>query len=210
MQFSILGVPFKCTKDMFAWEKFKWSLCVYWSQWWRAGLFSVGMLILWAGVIFFPAVVNTGVLPGHEEAELSMKLSVYIARSFFYWKDNLVLASVLLGAWLISLIVIAWYIQYYATFRKNYKSFDRHFFKPQVEKFWSWGFWKPSILTLVVSVLLGLAVGFVLGWFDIMDIVISLIGFIVGLVLFHIFLHGGSWGFILTPKQITLLTKGKE
>jgi ribose/xylose/arabinose/galactoside ABC-type transport system permease subunit len=72
------------------------------------------------------------------------------------------------------------------------------------------GFWKPFILTLVVSVLLGLAVGFVLGWFDIMDIVISLIGFIVGLVLFHIFLHGGSWGFILTPKQITLLTEDKE
>lgn len=43
MQFSIFGVPFRCTKDMFSWEKVKWTFCVGWAQWWRQ--FLVGYLL---------------------------------------------------------------------------------------------------------------------------------------------------------------------
>lgn len=211
MQFSIFGVPFKCAKDMFTWEKIKWSIYVYWAQLWRGGFLSIGVLALVVAVLFLPAFTNSAISQVFNGSNFEQKARVYLLYSMHVWvKDSLISGIGLLVCWVVGLILAASFIQYYATFRKNYKSFDRHFFKPQVEKFWSWGFWKPFILITLLGLLIGLIVGALFGAMDIPQGVVTLINLIVGVVLFHVFLHGGSWGFILTPKQITLLTEGKE
>jgi hypothetical protein len=197
MQFSILGVPFKCTKDMFALEKVKWSIVVYWAHLWRGVIFAVGMLALFAAILAVPAFLSWDALQAFNDSDLALRVLMYVVFSVDCWSKNwLALGVGLLTLWVIILFITSLYINYYITFIKGYKFFERHYFKPLVEKFWSAGFWKPFILILVLGGVIGFAIGFLLRWFDVMDSVISLIGFITGLVLFHIFLHGGSWGFI--------------
>lgn len=209
MQFSIFGVPFKCTKDMFTWEKVKWSIFVYWAQLWRGGLFSVVALLLWVGTFFLPGMINSNELEVlYQGAESSIKFLIPIVYASQYWYQQMFVTGImLLCLWFIGLILGAIYIQYYSMFKKNYLSFSRQFNKPEVLSLWSWGFWKPFILITLFSLLFGFVEGFVLGLADAQNVVIGLIGLIIGLVLFHIFLHGGTWGFVPIAKQQPKITK---
>jgi hypothetical protein len=85
MQISIFNVPFKCTKDMFTWEKFKWSIYVYWAPLWRGGLLSIGMLALVAAVLFLPAFTNSAVSQVFNGSNFEQKARVYLLYSMHVW-----------------------------------------------------------------------------------------------------------------------------
>ncbi|QOL20129.1 hypothetical protein [Candidatus Bodocaedibacter vickermanii] len=201
MQFSILGVPFKCTKDMFTWEKAKWSLFVYWAQLWRGGILGVvGVLI-----VCLPALLNFKALSKFFSATLEEAVWVFILLmidSMGYWyQQNLALVIVLFCLWCVGLILGMIYFQYYTLFKKNYQTFSRQLNKFEIRSLWSWGFWKPFIFITVFGLLTG---GVVRALFWVMDIQqgdVALISLVIGLVLFHIFLHGGSWGFVPVSRQ---------
>lgn len=203
MQFSIFGVPFKCAKDMFTWEKVKWSIFVYWAQSWRGALLVIGALTLLMGIFFLPGMINSNELAVlYENAERSVQFLVPIIYASQYWVQHLlVLGIVLLCLWFVGVILGAIYIKYYGFFKKNYRSFSRQFNKPMVISFWSGGFWKPAIFTMVFGLLVGCVIGALFRFLDVQQGGVALISLIIGLVLFHIFLHGGTWGFVPVSRQ---------
>ena len=202
MEFSIFGVPFRCTKDMFTWEKFKWSLFIYWAQLWRGSTLAVAALFVGGVVLLIPAFLDSDALAQFNNSELDIKITMHIAYSLHYWYQQLLIPGiVLVCCWFFGLILASLYIAYYATFKKNYQSFSRQFHKLEVKSFWSCGFWKPFILTTIFGLLFGWIAGAVLGLLDVQQAVITLISFMVGLVLFHIFIHGGAWRFVPVRKQ---------
>lgn len=196
MQFSIFGVPFRCTKDMFTWEKVKWTFCVGWAQWWRTTLVGY-LLTISLGIVVGAVSVVFGALkmPFSFDSEWSL---------------------ILLGALYIPALLIMLSIDFYVLFKKKYKSFDRHFFNPpQQLQFFSWLFWKP-FLVMAFLVLIGLCVmglvsilrivflgsvfGVVLEVFSSLWSIISLFVYLA-LMSGHITLHGGTWGFVPVRKQ---------
>ncbi len=203
MQFSIFNVLFKCTKDMFTWEKVKWTIFVYWAQLWRVALFGVGSILLFAGIFFLPVIINSDELVAlTESAEPSVRSLVPLVYASQYWAQQMFAPGIIfLCLGIVGLILGAIYIQYYTFFKKSYRSFDKHFNQAKVQSFWSGGFWKPFMLITVFGLLIGGLVGFLLGEFMVYDGLIQLISLSVGLVLFHIFLHGGTWGFVPVRKQ---------
>ncbi len=202
MQFSILGVPFKCTKDMFTWEKVKWSIFVYWAQLWRGGLVVVVAIIALIALLFVPAFLNSEALAQFSNSELDVRVTMHTAYSIHYWYQQMFIPGiVLLCFWFVGLILGVIYIQYYTLFKKNYRPVARQFNKPEIRSLWSWGFWKPFILITLFGLLWGFVEGFVLGLADVQNVAIGFISLIIGLVLFHIFLHGGTWGFVPVRKQ---------
>ncbi|QOL20130.1 hypothetical protein [Candidatus Bodocaedibacter vickermanii] len=203
MQFSILGVPFKCTKDMFTWEKAKWSLFVYWAQLWRGVLLLSGALLLLVGIFFLPGVINSNELSAlYQGVDPSIMFLVPVVYASQYWYQHLlVLGIVLWSLWCVGLILGMIYFQYYTLFKKNYQTLSRQLNKFEIRSLWSWGFWKPFIFITVFGLLAG---GVVRALFWVMDIQqggVALISLIIGVVLFHIFLHGGTWGFAPVSKQ---------
>lgn len=196
MQFSILGVPFKCTKDMFTWEKVKWTLCVFLAHWWRQ--FLVGYLL----ILSF-AIVAGGISVVFDALKMPLALDEGQA-------------LILMGALYVPVLLILLRIDFYVLFKKKYKSFDRHFFNPpQQLRFFSGLYWKPflamTLLVLMCLCIVGLVsilrVVFLGGMFgvvlDILSSLLSLVVFFVYLVLIsgHVTLHGGAWGFVPVWKQ---------
>jgi hypothetical protein len=89
------------------------------------------------------------------------------------------------------------YIQYYVLLQKKYQSFDKGFTTPHMpQSFWSWTFWKIFLLTIGI----GWGVGFLVGLF-LHQKLAFVCNLVLGTILFHIFLHGGTWGFIPVPKN---------
>lgn len=206
MQFSILGVTFKCTKDMFTWEKTKWSFFTYWTIAWRVlalGLFAIVLACL---ILILPDIV--GFLPEVPLGELGDDDSFFLIPTlkslllFGFWKEhNLITGIVLLVLLFITLILGEFYIYYYGIFKKNYTSFNRNYQIPTIPTLKSWNFWKRYIFVTILSLEIGFILGFVLDLLNINETIIQVVGFVVGRVLFHITLHGGSWGFVPTRKE---------
>jgi hypothetical protein len=200
MQFSIFSVPFKCSKDMFTWEKIKWSICVYWAQAWRGGSFGLAMGLLGVAVLMAPEFLDPETLAQYSGPELGVD---GLSQLMIYWRQHLFVPGIVfVCCWVMGLIFMGVYIQYYATFKKNYRSLSRQFNKSEVGRFWSRGFWKPFILITLFGLFLGFVESFVLELIGTPKIFVTLTGFVVGLVLFHIFIHGGSWGFVPVRKGV--------
>lgn len=183
MQFSILGVPFKCTKDMFTWEKIKWSLCVCWSEFWRIFIVSASIFIL----------------------------ALMIRKFTFHLEEEDMVYFFIAGGKLLAYLFRP-YIKYYVYFRKNFNSFIRCFEQYPRPAFWSWAFWKPYLITnphilasmstliIIMSKLIwphSIFIGF---GFSLSNPSINIILFIVNAIFLHIFLHGGTWGFVPARK----------
>jgi hypothetical protein len=202
MEFSIFGVRFGCAKNMFSWEKIKWSFFVYWAQLWRSSALVAVAFLVGFVLLLTPAFLNSNALSQFNNSEFDVKISMHVAYSLHYWYQQLLtLGIAVLCFWFFGLILAGLYVQYYVTFKKNYRSFSRQFNKPEVKSFWCWGFWKPFILTLALGLLFGWGSSFVLGLLGVHQSIVSLIGFIVGAAPFHIFIHGGTWGFVPVRKS---------
>lgn len=193
---------------MFTWEKVKWSIFVYWTQLWRSVLFTVVAMLVLFVIMLTPAFLNPEALTQFSNAELDVKITMHTAYSLHYWYQQMFVPGIALLCFLfVGLIFGAIYIQYYSMFKKNYRSFSRQFNKPEVLSLWSWGFWKPFIFITVFGLLIGFGVGTVLEALMVREGLVSLVSLIVGLVLFYVFLQGGTWGFVPVEKQQTMLTK---
>ncbi|MDP3641041.1 MAG: hypothetical protein Q8R43_01225 [Alphaproteobacteria bacterium] len=175
MHFSIFGVPFKCTKDMFDQDKLVWSACALWTALWRY-LAVLGCFLL-VGFVGFGGVVGL--------SHLACNSGVV-----FMGLVGLVMISLFVG----NLLIFA-AIQYYALFRKQYQSFGRSNPEYVVSvKLISWEFGRPYLINIgimfvanIVAALLFSEAGGVL--------------FLFALFLFHVTLHGGTWGFVPVAKQ---------
>lgn len=171
MQFSIFGVPFKCTKDMFIQDKVLWTIYIFWAQFWR-------LLLVFLG------------------AGLSVVAYFYFTEHHFSGFENFSISSLLsiaiLGILLYGVII---YVQYYVYFEKSFQSFKQEFLKDYKPKFWSWGFWKPFLIIAVITFIVDFIIGSLLS----PNITNGLI-FIFGLFFQHICLHGETWGFKLVAK----------
>lgn len=202
MQFSILGVPFRCTKDMFTWTKIKESICVYWALAWRGALMGVAAVFLFLGILLIPSFWSSEALSSFSTAEFDVKLSMYLVYCLQYWYQQMfVLGIIVLALLCVSLILGVCYVQYYGIFKKNYRSFERQYNKPQVQSFLSSGYWKPLIFTVVFGWAIGFSSEKALEILGLEETLRAIFNIIVGAGLFHIFFQGGTWGFVTAPKN---------
>ena len=203
MQFSIFGVPFKCTKDMFTWEKAKWSFFTYWTMGWRVFVLCLSTFLLAFGMLLLPAILGAiQDIPLGENADFSLILLLKFVHSFGFWKEHYMTTGiVLLVLLLIASILGGIYIHYYGIFKKNYTSYNRNYEIPVIPTIKSWNFWKRYIFVTILGLGIGFILGFVLGLLHINETIIQAVGFVVGCVFFHITLHGGAWGFIPVRKK---------
>lgn len=187
MQISIFNVQYKCTKDMFAWQKAKWTLCVYWAQLWRAMILGFGLMVLFGVAMFnsdFPKILNST----NNNADLALYYWYQNVDASWIWMWGVLLSSVILGGL---------YLIYYTLTRKNYKSFDREALISGVPySFWSWNFWKRFLLLVLTDGILGVVQHLIMD-----DAVGFFINSVLGIVLMHIYLHGGTWGFLPISKR---------
>jgi hypothetical protein len=180
MQFSIFSVPFKCTRDMFIQDKVLWTIYIFWAQFWRLLLISLGVVTLLVSYVLF-----TGA-----------DYSSFIGDGYS-WVENLsiitLISLIVLGLVLYGLII---YIQYYVYFEKNFQSFSKKFFNNYKPKFFSWGFWKPFLIIVAITFI----VDSVFTWIFPSNITNGF-NFIFGLFFQHICIHGETWGFSLASKR---------
>ena len=192
MQFSIFGVPFGCTKDMFTWEKIRSTCFINWAILWRSSL-----------VCTLPAIVFVSLFPFsllHKENrddvsffELFLYLALYLVSRFMY---------------------------YPVLYKVSFQTFDRTFIKaPNNLKFFGAYFWKPLLLSAILSFLLiccliciCVGVWFVLPKNQIASHALMLIvampsAFIFVLIVFdHLFIHGGTYGVVFNPANAVAKT----
>lgn len=166
MQFSIFNVPFKCTKDMFTQDKILWTIYIFWAQFWRTLLIIAGIVVLMTGYFGFR---------GENFTSLE------------------ILPMVIVGVFLYALII---YMQYYAYFNKQFKSFNREFLTAYKPDFFSWGFFKPFLLIWLMSFVAGLFLGIFLP-----SNIANGLSFIFGIFFQHICIHGETWGFKLSEPR---------
>jgi hypothetical protein len=202
MQFSILGVPFKCTKDMFTWEKAKWSFLTYWTIGWRGLALILSTLVLAFGILFLPSILGAiQDIPLGEDADFALRALLNFVLSLNFWKEHyLIPGIVLLALLVVALILGGIYIHYYGIFKKNYKSFNRDFAILTIPTFKSWNFWKRYIFVALFGFLSAIPV-FGLILLEPHPLVKHLVNFFIGFVLFHVTLHGGTWGFVPVRKE---------
>jgi hypothetical protein len=225
MQFSIFGVPFKCTKDMLSWEKIKFLMCVYWAQLWREMVLGfiflvvVGIAVLQSQLfqILLEELLTKGGEQGQHFDRGQKLIDWYHSTNVLGWVGAW--GALILGAFIVNI-----YIQYYTLIKKQYSSFDRRAISDKTpQKFWSSEFWKRWIVSifysLIVRFVLALvmivvgAVLFLLALIPGVGVVFVVIGgvllgawyalyVIVMLVLpLYIALHGGTWGFVPVSRQ---------
>lgn len=190
MQFSIFGVPFKCTKDMFTWGKIRTTIFINWAQWWRYSL--VSML---PGIVFYP-ILNL----------LEKGLGVaYFSIAFVY---------------MVISILIYFYCKYTVLYQVSFQTFARRFIKePNNLKFFSGYFWRPVLVSIVFAFLLtigliiiGVGLWYVLPKNQIGSQALMLIFAIpsslatVLLTFDHVFIHGGTYGILVEPVNATVET----
>lgn len=186
MQFSIFGVQFKCTKDMFAWGKFKWSIYIYWAEWWRS---TIIQFIL--GGIFL--ILGNAILNFDRDGGFLWEIFYFCRLGLYYF--------------------VTACIQYYVYFRKAWYSFNRQFIKGECPIFWSWDFWKPYSMIVAIKYLFsaGLNLFFGKNVFSIFQIMLfqkiplQPLEHIFDLVFLHLFLHGGTWGVVPKRKEASLI-----
>lgn len=203
MQYSILGVPFKCTKDMFTWEKAKWTFFTYLTVGWRGLALVLATITTAVATLLFPAVL--GVIPDvplGDDAEFPAILIIKFLLSFRFFLDHYFITGIILMmGFVVFLVLGALYFYYYGVFKKDYKSYDRNYDIPTIPSFTSWSiWWKPYIFIVIIALLLGVVVRAALDFVESGEILAHAVNTTVGLVLFHIALHGGTWGFVPARK----------
>ena len=194
MQLSIFGVPFKCTKDMFTWEKIRTTIFIDWAILWRYYIVSILL-----GIVFYPIL-------GLLEKDLGVN---YFSALFVY---------------LVISCLMYYYSKYSVLYQVAFRTFARKFIKePDSRKFFSGYFWKPVLISMVFALLLvfglvvvGAGLWFVLPKNQIGSQALMLIFAIpstlicVLLTFDHMFIHGGTYGVVFDPVNAvaeTLVTK---
>ena len=194
MQLSIFGVPFKCTKDMFTWEKVRSTCFISWAITWRYLL--VSML---PGIVFNPIL-----------GLLEHQLGVAYFSVFF--------------AYMVISILIYCYSKYTVLYQISFRTFARKFIKePDNLKFFSAYFWRPVLLSVALAfllviclILLGAGLWFVLPKHQIGSQALMLLFAMPSALVFvliafdHAFIHGGTYGVAFQPANDvveTLVTK---
>lgn len=188
MQFSIFGVPFKLSKEMFGREQLKHSLCAYWALAWRGLVFG----LVWGSVLGSLFIFNVELRELFLEAVLHQ---TFPSIEFWLSVDGFVLVLLLIG-----LFLGMSYIQYYGLFKKNYKTFQKDYSDPSISKtsFLSKNFWRPWLLTAIFGVVVGQIVKLVVE-VVLPELYVIAFSFFIGFLLFHFYLHGDTWGFV--PKK---------
>lgn len=186
MQFSIFGVPFKCTKDMFTWEKIRSTCFISWAITWR---FFILLALIFT--IAYPVLS-------------------------FLKKDSISTAHITLALVCSVLIFIAYYyIKHSVLYEISFKTMVRkHINEPTKPKFKSWGFWKPQLIALSI-LLLALTVqltifgliayslftkSHILEFLTLSATFLSGISFVM-ITLNHFILHSGIFGFEIEVKH---------
>jgi hypothetical protein len=124
MQFSILGVPFKCTKDMFTWEKIRSTCFISWAITWRFWLLF--------GLTSSPIVY---------------------ALYYFIENNSLTKVHIMLALLcLIPFLFAYYYLKHFVLYQLSFRTMKRIFItEPTKPKWMSWHFWKPQLVALAVS-----------------------------------------------------------
>jgi hypothetical protein len=238
MQFSLFGVPFKCTKDMFSWKKLGWTMCVYWAQFWRGmvlGLVLLGIvgIVVWQSQ-FFQIFLEEVLTKGSEQAQHYDRDQIFID---WYHSTNILGWVGAWGALISAAFILSVYIQYYTLAKKHYKSFNKGITLAGLPKrFWSCAFWKRWMLSVLYSLIIGFvfwvlmalvmvvagAALLLLALIPGVAVASAIIGGVLFVVLYafyaigifvlptHITLHGGTWGVVPVSKQAAPLEKAAE
>lgn len=189
MQFSIFGVLFKCTKEMFTWEKIRSTCFINWAINWR--VFLVSYLLT--------PIVSTA-LESHE-------------------KDLGVVYFSLLGLHLFLSFLIYYYCKYVVLYKIPFRTFERNFIHtPNNLKFYSWYFWKPQFLSMVLASLMLISLFLIGGtlWYLLpksqtgsqllMLVFAAPCAFVcICLITDHVFIHGGTYEIVF--ESVNALTK---
>lgn len=161
VEYSLFGVPFKCTQDMFTKEKLRQTLCVYWADMWR-------QLVL-----------------------LSLLLTPVFLISIFLIPIFVFIPIIVMVLYLATAAAIIYYTRY----KKQYPSFEKSAITlEKTPEFKDWDFWKRYLLNAALGILTSWIFG---PW-----ILVLVADFFAK----HIFLHGGTWGFVPMEKQPAVIT----
>lgn len=178
MQFSIFGVPFKCTKDMFDQDKLAWSICAVWAAFWR--YLAVWSCFLLVGFVGFGGVFGLSHLANNSGIVFVVLIGLAMIALFV---GNLLIFAV---------------IQYYVLFRKQYKSFDRTNLEYVASvKLISWEFARPYLINVGLMFVANIVAALLFS----KDASGGAM-FLFALFLSHVTLHGGTWGFVPIAKQL--------
>lgn len=181
MRFKIFDVQFLFSLALLTKEKMWQTLIVFWAQCWRGMLLGVVFGVVLVGYFF---LLNLSDVPMDE--------------SFMLEAGE---GGALLGAIpvFVLFILAAFYISYYTLFHKEYPAFERDFFKDKPKKFFSWLFWKPSLLTILVGIIIEL-LSMLFVW-ALHPFVAFFVKLAISFFLMHFYLHGGTWGFVPVPRD---------
>lgn len=188
MQFSIFGVPFKCTVDMFTRQKFKWTFFILIS--FLFSVFLASLVITGGGYLFdlLKSSLRGTVTVGGLAKEVAVMI-LTAAAAIYLLHDN--------------------------TYNQKFQSFDRKYETLSgAPKLFSWAFAKVYLITWVIGATIGAVVGFIVGFLggilqiDDTGIYVAIIsaGILIQFMSAHIFLHGGTWGFVPVEKQPAVIT----
>lgn len=182
MQFSLFGVPFKCSRDMFTWEKIRSACFISWSISWRF------MILL--------GVIATAAYP----------FANYMQKDDFGMVHFIILAI-----FFVILFWSYYYVKHSVLFEISYRTINRRYINEHSKpEFVSWRFWKPQLVVmliyfLILSVLLVIC-GLIARELIIKNLWLEVLLFVVGclssigfamITLNHIIINGGTFGFII-------------
>jgi hypothetical protein len=63
---------------MFTWEKVKWSICIYWAQFWRGGVLGLVGILVGVFLLLVPAFLNLDDLAQYKKVEIDIKIAAHI------------------------------------------------------------------------------------------------------------------------------------
>lgn len=194
---------------MFTLEKAKWSFFTYLTMGWRGLALALATIATAAITLLLPAIL--GVIPDvplGDDSDFPTILVLKFLLSLSFFEEHYLITGIILATvFVVFLVLGVLYSYYYGIFKKDYKSYDRNYDIPTIPTFKSWSFWwKPYIFIIIIGLLLGAIVGVALAFLKPGEILVHTVNTIVGLVLFHIALHGGTWGFVPGRKE-TIVTE---
>lgn len=194
MQFSIFGALFKGMRDTFTWEKIRCTFFVHWAVTWRTLL--VGFILARAFVLIYKLL---------EQKEGF----VYFSTVFMH---------------IVLLMLVYYYSKFAVLYNVPFKSFARKFTnQPEKIKFFSWYFWKPSLLSTLFTcvVLIALfATNVRLGGVLMREYAGPKLGLLISLLSAGVvqaqlwfdllFIYLGSYGFVIAPTEEKYKTSEKS